>query len=61
MAGLHRQPDDGGGWIQQGAKTHIAYVPNVAVARQVLAIIGLDETEIDDRIHFALTGEVLGS
>jgi hypothetical protein len=47
-------------WIDSG-DNHIAYVPNVAVARGVLERMGLSEAEVDDRIHFALTGEVLGS
>ena len=36
-----------------------ANVADIDTARQVLVLLGLDEKRVDDRIHFALTGEVL--
>lgn len=38
-----------------------ANVATLDEAREVLRIFGLDEEQVEDRIHFALTGEVLAS
>ena len=37
----------------------IADVAMLADARHVMRLLGMDEENIEDRIHFALTGEVL--
>lgn len=37
----------------------VALVPTLDVARQVLAGLDLTEDEIDERVHFGLTGQVL--
>lgn len=34
-------------------------VTSIAEAREVMNLLGMTEREQDDRIHFALTGEVL--
>ena len=36
-----------------------ANVADLATAREVLRRLGMDEELIEDRVHFALTGEVL--
>ena len=36
-----------------------ANVRNFEVAREVLRALGLDEDQVEDRVHFAITGEVL--
>jgi hypothetical protein len=38
---------------------HIAEVATLDDARTVMAMLGMDDEQMDDRIHFALTGEVL--
>lgn len=42
--------------INRGETAHVA---TLEVAREVLALVGLDEEQIEDRIHFGLTGETL--
>lgn len=39
----------------------IADVATLDDARSVMRLLGMDESSIEDRIHFALTGEVLSA
>jgi hypothetical protein len=43
-------------WVEKG---HTAFVKSDDVARQVLYNFGLTDEEVEDRMHFAETGEVL--
>lgn len=40
-------------------QSRVALVPTLDLARQVLAGLDLTEDEIDERVHFGLTGQVL--
>lgn len=51
--------DEATTWIQAGADPRWAVVRDEDTARQVLDNLGLTAEEIEDRLHFAHTGEVL--
>lgn len=54
--------DEATTWIQEAdgtMYTNVAHVRDEATARQVLDNLGCSTEEIDDRLHFAKTGEVL--
>jgi hypothetical protein len=48
--------DEATSWIQTGGTAHVT---DEATAVQVLDNLGLTEREIEDRLHFARTGQVL--